>query len=292
VEIFSTASIPVPGEFFDQTPTSSLPEKKETTMDNPHEPTNVPPRMTPPPPPPAPHSSAVPLGALPEDGIPIASLAEAIESVLRSPRRLLRQLVEGPGSPLNLWLLIITFVSMALYGIVLGTFSGGSQFWIAPLKVTVGLLFAGVICLPSLYVFACLSGSRAGVREIAGVFLGISSLACLLLAGLAPAAWIFSESSSSVAVIGAIHIVFWLAAIAFGLRFLNRTFCELRSESAFGLRIWSVIFVLVTLQLTTALRPILGPGDLSLPREKKFFLQHWSDTLQSPVRTAPKSENF
>jgi hypothetical protein len=261
-------------------------------MNPPNDP-NVPPRL-PSPPAPMERDETAPLGALPEDGVPIANLADAVEAVLRAPRRLLRQLVEGPDSPIHLWLLFITFVSMILYGVVLGTFSGGSQLWIAPLKVTGGLLFAGIICLPSLYVFSCLSGSRAGVREIAGVFLGISSLSCLILAGLAPAAWIFSESSTSIAVIGAIHIAFWLAAICFGLRFLNRTFRQLRSESPAGLRVWSVIFVLVTLQLTTALRPILGPGDLSLPREKKFFLQHWSEMMRGnePVSSRQAGENF
>jgi len=31
--------------------------------------------------------------------------------------------------------------------------------------------------------------------------------------------------------------------------------------------------------MTTALRPILGRSDTFLPREKKFFVAHWLDTL-------------
>ena len=37
--------------------------------------------------------------------------------------------------------------------------------------------------------------------------------------------------------------------------------------------------LLVTLQMTTSLRPILGRSPVLLTQEKKFFLQHWGDTM-------------
>jgi hypothetical protein len=41
-----------------------------------------------------------------------------------------------------------------------------------------------------------------------------------------------------------------------------------------------IIFVVVCLQMTTALRPILGTSDTFLPTEKRFFLAHWFDTME------------
>ena len=41
-----------------------------------------------------------------------------------------------------------------------------------------------------------------------------------------------------------------------------------------------VIFVLVALQMTTALRPIVGRADTFWPTEKKFFLQYWGESLR------------
>jgi hypothetical protein len=38
--------------------------------------------------------------------------------------------------------------------------------------------------------------------------------------------------------------------------------------------------------MTTALRPIIGRSDHFLPREKKFFLTHWADSLQGRRETA------
>jgi hypothetical protein len=52
-----------------------------------------------------------------------------------------------------------------------------------------------------------------------------------------------------------------------------------------------VIFVLVVLQMTTALRPILGKADTFLPTENKFFVSHWGDCLNQAVREAREKQN-
>jgi hypothetical protein len=41
-----------------------------------------------------------------------------------------------------------------------------------------------------------------------------------------------------------------------------------------------VIFLLVALQMTTALRPILGTSKTFFPAEKQFFIGHWADCLK------------
>jgi len=179
---------------------------------------------------------------------------------------------------------------------VVGTFSRGPQLWIAPLKIAGGLLIASVICLPSLYIFACLSGSRAKVSEMAGLLGGMLLLMTLLLIGFAPVAWLFSESTNSLGWMGALHLFFWAIATLFGLRFLGAGFAGTQAKSQAGLRIWAVIFVLVCLQLTTALRPIIGAADTVFPgvTEKKFFLKHWFDCMDGKGdqwrESSPKNE--
>ncbi len=51
-----------------------------------------------------------------------------------------------------------------------------------------------------------------------------------------------------------------------------------------------VIFLLVCLQMTTALRPIIGTSEHWLPKEKKFFLAHWSENLFAAAPTNPTAE--
>ena len=56
------------------------------------------------------------------------------------------------------------------------------------------------------------------------------------------------------------------------------------ARSAAGLNTWIVIFVLVVLQMTTALRPIVDTAETFLPDKKKFFLTHWTDSLSLASR--------
>jgi len=118
--------------------------------------------------------------------------------------------------------------------------------------------------------------------EVAGLVAGCLALMTVLLVGFAPVAWVFSQSTHSVAAMGALHWLFWTVSTAFGWRFLKQGFAHLQAESAAGLRVWMIIFLLVAVQMATALRPIIGTADTLLPSEKQFFLSHWVECLESP----------
>jgi len=153
--------------------------------------------------------------------------------------------------------------------------------WAAPVKIAGGLLLSGLICLPSLYIFACLSGAHTRLAEVCGLVAGLLALTTVLLIGFAPVAWVFSQSTESVAAMGALHLAFAAIAVGFGMKFLARGFEQLNARFGGGLRVWTIIFVLVLLQMTAALRPILGTSDAFLPTEKRFFVSHWTDSLRS-----------
>jgi hypothetical protein len=116
-------------------------------------------------------------------------------------------------------------------------------------------------------------------RGVLGVLSAVLALTSLLLVGFAPVVWVFSQSSDSLGFIGLLHLLFWLIGLAFGLRLLGMMMDHLRVRDRFHIRVWSGIFVLVSLQMTTALRPIIGKANTVLPPEKKFFLGHWADTV-------------
>jgi hypothetical protein len=222
---------------------------------------------------------AGPLGVNPDEREPIANLFVAIEAILRQPRRVMWLLRQRTGERLILMLLFGALVCSLIYGVVVGSFSMGPQLWAAPVKIAGGLLISGIICLPSLYIFACISGSRASLLEICGLVAGLLMLMTLLLVGFAPVAWLFSQSTESLAWMGTLHLVFWFIATCFGLRFLAQGFSHSQARSRAGLSTWIVIFVLVAVQMTTALRPIIGKADSFLPTSKQFFVTHWSQCL-------------
>ncbi|SPE52687.1 conserved membrane hypothetical protein [Verrucomicrobia bacterium] len=132
-----------------------------------------------------------------------------------------------------------------------------------------------------------MSGSQARLAEICGLLSGMLVLTTLLLIGFAPVAWLFSQSTESVAWMGALHLVFWFIATGFGLRFFENAFSHSQPRSKAGLNTWIVIFALVAVQMTTALRPIVGTGPTFLPHQKEFFLAHWAECLNDTAPGAP-----
>jgi hypothetical protein len=221
------------------------------------------------------------LGDDPLERVAIPSVIAAIEALLRHPRRMMFQLRQPGAGKLIATMLFISIMCSLIYGVVVGTFSGGQQLWIAPVKIAAGLMISALICLPSLYIFTCLSGSHARLSEIFGLLAGMLMLMTILLIGFAPVAWIFSQSTESLAWMGALHLIFWFIATIFGLRFLEAGFSHSNARSHAGFYTWVIIFLLVAVQMTTALRPILGTADTFFPTEKEFFLAHWGDCLNS-----------
>jgi hypothetical protein len=213
----------------------------------------------------------------------------AIETLLKQPGRVIYELQKNWHANLSAWLLIFALCGIAAYGLVVGSFSGGTQLWIAPAKLSIGTLLSVLICLPSLYIFACLAGVESRVRTIAGVLFAAMALTALLLIGFAPVAWIFSQATDSVAFMGALHLLLWAIAIAFGLRLIIATSRLLTGYNHGHMNLWSLIFILVCLQMMTTLRPILGTSDHFLPSEKKFFVAHWFETMSQSSGEKAKS---
>jgi hypothetical protein len=220
-----------------------------------------------------------PLGEMENDRQPIASLFAAIEAVLREPRRVLYQLTQPQQGRLARDLVFVTLGASAIYGLVAGTFSGGEQLLAASVKITGGLFLSAAICLPSLYIFSCLGGGRARLSEVCGLLAAFLALMTILLIGFAPVAWVFSQSTASVAAMGALHLLFWFIATGFGLRLLERGF-RYRGTQGGMMRIWTVLFLLVALQMTTALRPLVGTAPTFLPETKQFFVAHWMEVFK------------
>ncbi len=250
---------------------------------------NPQPPLIPPQLPPVHPRPPVPLGENPEERVPITGPFGAVEAILRQPRRLMYQLRQpNPGGLVAGMLLGAVFCAL-VYGAVMGSFSMGPQIWAVPVKVSAGLMISGLICLPSLYIFACLSGSNARLIEVFGMVSGLLLLMTLLLVGFAPVAWLFSQSTESQPWMGTLHLLFALIAVIFGLRFVHAAFAHSHARSTAGLYTWTFIFVLVALQMTTALRPLVGKYDPKhfLPEKKQFFLSHWGECLDEPTKKWP-----
>lgn len=202
-----------------------------------------------------------------------------LETLLKHPGRIIHELHCDQRPKLVAWSLVLALAGMAIYGVVVGSLSGGTQLWIAPAKLALGTLLSMLICLPSLYIFTCLGGIEVRIRTVAGALFASVCLSSLLLIGFAPVAWIFSQSTDSVAFMGALHLLFWMIGLLFGLRLIGAMSRFRGATESAHLKTWALIFIAVCLQMTTTLRPIVGHSEHFLPAEKQFFLTHWLESL-------------
>lgn len=205
--------------------------------------------------------------------LPKRGMLATLDGLLRLPANLMFELSTSPGAHARL--LVVTLVAMAVAGLFVGAFAGGYQLLAVPLKLALGMTFCALICLPSLYIFACLSGGRHTLRETTGALLAGVSLTALLLVGFAPVSWVFSQATDSAALMGGLHLFFFLVSAHFGLRLTRRALANVGGRPVPALGLWSLVFLLVALQMSTTLRPLVGPFEGLALAEKQFFLAHW-----------------
>lgn len=208
------------------------------------------------------------------------TLHDTIDAILKSPGQLIFELREGRSKIVARHLAIISVVAMLVFGFVLGLFSGGEQLWAAPLKLLAGMTISVLITLPSLYVFSCLSGIDMTPQKAGGMLLAGVALLSLVLLAMCPVSWIFTQSTNSVGAMGFFTLLFWVVAISFGI---SRIYQFAKVSGLIRqqyMLVWVTIFIVVTLQMSTSLRPLIGPAEETfLPTEKRFFLEHWAMVL-------------
>lgn len=198
-----------------------------------------------------------------------------VDATLKHPAQLVHELVHAKGIKIPGILLLVLLICLAGTGLMMGSFSGNQQLYVVPLKVVTGTLIGSIICIPSLYIMLCMCGSEQNLAQISRILLLGLTLVGILLIGFLPVAWLFSQATNETGFMGCLYLIIWTIAFTFGMNLLKKSF-EFLSDKKMGiLRLWFVIFALVLLQMSTTLRPILGPYEPPKFNEKEFFIEHW-----------------
>ncbi|NLG33817.1 MAG: hypothetical protein GX548_00535 [Lentisphaerae bacterium] len=205
----------------------------------------------------------------------------AVDALLKNPARLANAVAnrEALGTAAS-QLLAAGLVGHAVFGLAFGLFAGWPVAVMDALKVPLVALASLLLCFPSLYVFACVAGIPLSLSQ--AVVLGSACFAMigLLLVALAPVAWLFAVSTASAAFVVLLVFLLWLIAIGFAARFVDKLKVVPLFQRQAGIKLWFLIFMLVTLQMTTCLRPMLAqPTEGWRTPPKQFFLSHFADAL-------------
>ncbi|HXT19531.1 MAG TPA: hypothetical protein VN923_02165 [Thermoanaerobaculia bacterium] len=213
-----------------------------------------------------------------------SGLMGAFDELLKTPQRLLARARADEPPRAALRLALGSLVAVAAYGAAAGIFQGGDTIALAALKAPMIVALSLALCLPSLYIFAALAGAAISRRLFVLLVAGFAGMVALLLLGLLPIAWLFSVSSRSLPFVVWLHFLAWLTAACFGVRFLSR---GLDGRVAIALRMWLFLFLIVSFQVATFLRPVLwrGPGEGIFASGKMSFFEQLGHVYK--VRTTP-----
>jgi hypothetical protein len=205
-----------------------------------------------------------------------------VSALLKSPDKITEKIAESDKDLFKLafQLLASSIFCHAIFGIAVGLFSGTDvalmDFFKAPLIATCSLM----LCFPSLYIFTCIAGCPLSISQTFA--LGCSCLAMLgfLLIGLAPIVWLFAVSTENLPFIVLLILFIWSLAVYFTNSYVR----SLKNNPLFsrlgGIKIWFLIFVIVSLQMTTYLRPMLSkPENGWWANGKMFFIEHFNSLM-------------
>jgi hypothetical protein len=175
----------------------------------------------------------------------------------------------------------------AAYGASSGFFQGGSQILLSMLKAPLIIAASVALCAPSLFVFSSLAGARLSGPRFVTVLAGFSALLGLLMVGFLPISWLFSVSSKSLLFVVWLHVAAWALALYFAGRFVTRALNDASRRT--GLVLWLLLFLAVSFQVATVMRPVLWrtPDGPLFESGKRFFTEQLdaASDFDGPAKT-------
>ena len=203
-----------------------------------------------------------------------------VERMLRDRIAYFAEIARGEELPRKITdLLIVTVLGLAVFGFVAGL-SGRNlvQALVSTIKLPFLFLASGIICLPTLYYFSVLFGSRLRFLQTITLILTAQTVAAVLALGAAPISLLFWLSGSEPLFLVALDAGVMGLAAGLGLIFLVQgvlyvqevqppdkitffTWAWMFVKGAFRSLVltgWILVYGLVGTQLSWTLRPFFG----------------------------------
>ena len=175
----------------------------------------------------------------------------------------------------------------SLYGFVMALFGGWEAGLMTVVKAPVIALSAMMLCLPSLYVFSSIGGNPISVPQCFAIVGSALAMTGLILLGMVPVTWLFSISTENVPFVVLLNTGIWLIAVLFARRFLKLALPG-KTRQTGGIQWWLLVYIIVSLQMATTMRPLLvKPSAGWWGTGKKFFLAYFIDSFKSPSHAIP-----
>ena len=163
-------------------------------------------------------------------------------------------------------MLITSVIFFALYGAVMGFSNSLLQALSSAIKLPVLFLITLVICLPTLYFFNLLFGSRLNLSQTLALILTAMAVIAVLALSFAPIALFFWLTAPHYQFYKLLNVAILTLTGFAGLSFLWQGMRQVEKEERAKIRslvlwAWIVVYGFVGTQMAWTLRPFLGaPG--------------------------------
>lgn len=205
-----------------------------------------------------------------------------VTTLLKSPQKVSDRIAAGIDLLKSAGIfLVAALLCHAVFGLAVGLFGGQTVALMDIVKFPLVALFSLLLCFPSLYVFSCVSGTPLSLAQTAVVACSCLAMLGLILVGLAPVAWLFAVSTKSIAFVVVLTLVIWGTALGFVVRYTESLKANPLFQQQAGIKLWFIIFCLVSLQMATCMRPMLTkPAHGWWTSEKKSFVVHFNSVFE------------
>jgi hypothetical protein len=220
-----------------------------------------------------------------------------VERLLRQPEDIWRQIgAEQELGRLNGQLVLASAVPLAIYGAVLGSSNSVLQAVASAVKLPVLFLLTLAICLPALYLFNLVFGSRLSAAQTLALVLSAIATTGMLTLGFAPISVFFLLSAPDYDFFKLLNVAILTLTGFAGLRSLLRGMAQVqpRHTGAAGqapqsasrggqlmLRAWLLVYAFVGTQLAWTLRPFFGAPELPFELFRRLEGNFYVNILQA-----------
>ncbi|BAQ62669.1 ABC-type uncharacterized transport system [Geminocystis sp. NIES-3708] len=179
-------------------------------------------------------------------------------------------------------LMFSSFCFFAIYGAIIGTFHSPLQALSSAIKLPALYLITLLICLPTLYIFNVLFGSKQNIAQHFTYLLTAVTVIAVLLCGFAPVVLFFLITVNDYPFFVLLNVVIFALTGIIGVSFLYRIMKPIDNDDNDQnikvrkniLKFWLVLYGFVGSQLGWTLRPFFGTAgnfEFFRPREGSFF---------------------
>lgn len=180
--------------------------------------------------------------------------------------------------------LISSSVFFSIYGAIVGSFGNWQQILVSSVKLPALYLLTTFICLPTLYFFDVIAGSKRVFEQYMALLLASMSVISTMLFAFAPIAIFFRLSINNYRFFILLNIIIFVITGLIGIKFFYRSILSLSERDADSpklnplvLKAWLLLYGLVGSQLGWTLRPFFGypdqPFTLFREMESNFYIQ-------------------